>query len=461
MKSIVIVILVTLALSLASQAAAAQPGNLHVVDAKTLGDAVVFAGYISRGYLEVPVAGYVRGGEGVMYIVGPFGAMARVEVINSSTAVAVGSLYAGGGMAAALVFIRPGSGAQGFAVTVRGGELYGADVIPEGSGLVFAGTFVNYSRGANVSRSIGESDCLVARLAGAGGRGVVVGSMEYDDYPIVLIRSGGGYALVGETWSHKVAQGAVFVARLSGRLELVDSYAYDTSGEDSVSDAEYYGGGFVVAGSTGTEKRDQAFIVLEGAGGTRFFESRFEGNGYADRLSGYLVSGTGEVGEKKVEHAYLYSIGKSLTFYRANGVRITPLSAGGEPLFLLGDNIIVRGDRAYCLAGGCKSAIKLEVLDASRLMDRYFYSTVDVRKISGVFVSKGLVDVHLVPLPLSEKRLNVSTVSVEYVRGVYVEKVDWSYRVYKFINDNLAALVLVVPLGVAALLAWIAARRKR
>jgi len=439
-------------------AAHAAPPVLHILAAERVDGYLVYAGYISRGYLTIPVVGYL-GEKEASFLVGPFGTMSRLRLVNSSTAVAIGSVLARRGMAAAIVFITPSRGSvQGYVVEADSENLYGGDAYVEAGRVVLAATLVRISRGVNTSAVTQESDCVLARLSGGRVEGRVVGSVEYDDFPVLLVRGVDGYLLLGETWSHKASQSAIFVARLDEGLHLRGSYAYDTAAEDTVSDGVVRDGVLYIGGYSSIDG-GQALIVVDRGATWKSFTLAFDGGGFVDRVDGDLVSGTGRVGEKLLRYAYTYSLGaRSLTLYRAGDVEVTPLTPDASILLLGTSTLVLDSGEGYC--AGCNSTPRIEVLDAPEIAGKLLEETPDVRRLEDVLVEKGVVVLHVRPVQLEKAPLGFRRVQAVFERGVYVEEVDWGYRISVFVNANLALLALIVPLIVAALLAWLAARRR-
>ncbi|GEM_PF-3411011 len=459
-----LVLLIALQASYTSGAPPTAKGRLHVLDAKRISGVIVFAGYIERGYVEVPVAGYIKSGEARVYVLGPYGVATRVKRINESLAVAVGSTWRHGGMAAVYALIGPGLSPRVFLVAARGAELYGGDAILKNGSLIVAATLVKSSAGVNTSAVTRESDCLVASIrAGRVERVEVFGSREFDDYPSVLLENGGSLIVVGETWSHEVAQSAVFVVRLGRGLRLESSWAYDTSGEDTVSDAKIVGGGVVVAGSTGGEK-SQALIVVDRGDEWEAYTSAFTGDGHADRIyvsGGHVVFlGTGGLGEKALKYMYSASLNGGFTVYSCKGHVLFPLDGGARPLSITGGGAIIDGGRAFCLSQSCGESLEIKVLDASGYWAKYWRRAADVRRINPLFVEKEPVEIYVEEAAPQSYPISVSSIPVAWSSGVYEEKVDWGYRVQVFLNRNLPALMVIVPMALAALAVWIAARRR-
>ncbi len=439
---------------------AAAPPVLHVLAAERVGEFIVYAGYLSKGYMTIPVVGYL-GESSSSYTVGPYGTMTRVRIVNSTTAVAVGSVWTTRGMAAVIVYLTPSRGeVNGYVVAAEEGSLYGDDVYVGDSYAVLAATIVKTSKGVNTSAVTWESDCVVARLSGQSVEGRVVGSVEYDDYPVIILRGERGYLLLGETWSHKVSQSAIFVARLDEELHLRGSYAYDSAAEDTVSDAALRGDTLYIGGYSGAEG-GEALLIVERRGSWEAYTLAFPGGGYVDRLDGVSVSGTGRIGEKLTEYGYTYNVEEGrLRLYMVDDSAVTPLTPNGS-LLLVGMSTIVSTSGVGFCAQPCNSTIRLDILDAPQLAGNLLNRSMDVRTVGSVFVEKGSVRLDIHPLRLAKASIPFMKAHVAVRKGVYKEKVDWKYRIMVFVNNNLALLVFAVPLLVAALLAWLAARRYR
>lgn len=284
---IAIGILLILLLTINSYSSAeltAWPGELSVIAALDREGFTYIGGYLSKGFLQQPAIGVIRGGEGTLLVFPGRGVILRLEQVKGGVA-GFGFLERERGVPEALVVIME-SNSLYLAYTVSADvSFHGVDGIELDDGELILVGYVY------ASRYVGDADVLIARIKdGSVASMRCYGSVGYADIPRKVVYVRNSVVVIGETWSYNVSQGDVLMLSLDRDLRLQASYAIGGAGVDTPEDAVVVGSDIVIVGTTTLEGYGAFVVRVSEVGGLAWLRA-FKGFGDTFAVSADYADG--------------------------------------------------------------------------------------------------------------------------------------------------------------------------
>lgn len=467
--------------------------EINILSVEKSDSTTVFAGYLRKGLLQVPLYGYIKEGEVKAYIPGEIYGFAKKIRVFGNIAIATGNIYSfktsNMAMLVSILFLEGNRPPINLVISSCENS-FASDALVDGDNLIVVGyTYctLNETTGTVVhqvagykfrSSKAGESDIAILRFDLKNLSLVdfkLIGSPSFDDIPTLVFKRGNLYYVIGETWAYNVSQADIFVAVLDQEFNIVRNFAVGGASYETPFDAVFLGDDLLITGfTTSGEMGDEGFAVLLSSIGNikRSLLLSSKGNDHLQYISvtengKIVISGNGEIDEDRSDSLLITLNSADWNIKKFELVRTVPdsdtlifMSKSGELIVRIeGSRLVNLEDKVtYCLSTNCSNS-QIVFLDDSKESNMFIKKIASWRTSYNILKEKSLAGkIHVDIIPSTSYNIESVKSSVSIRESTFQRQIDWRKRIIRSLEQNVPVL-LILPIPIGFAIVYIIAKR--
>ncbi len=468
--------------------------KINILSVEKQNTTTVFAGYLRKGFLQIPLYGYIKEGGMKAYTTGEiYGLIKKIRVFGN-VAIATGNIYSfktkNMAMLVSILFLEENKPPINLIVSSCDNS-FASDALVDGDSLIVVGytyctlnettgTVVHQVAGYKfISGKSGESDIIFLKFDLKNLSLVdfkLIGSPSFDDIPTLVLKRRNLYYVIGETWAYNVSQADIFVAILDQDFNIVRNFAVGGASYETPFDAIFLDDDLLITGfTTSGEMGDEGFAVLLSKIGNikKSILLSSKGNDHLQYVSvtengkKVIISGNGEIDEDKSDSLLITLNSADWNIEKFELVRAIPdndtlifMSKDGKLIIRTGRlRLVDLADKvAYCLSTNCSDS-QIVFLDDRKESNIFLKKIASWRTSYNILKEKSLAgNLHVDTMPSTPYNIKLAKSSVSIKESIFQRQIDWRKRLIRSLEQNVPIL-LILPIPVGFVIVYIIAKR--